>query len=64
MLEEIYNKVKTEDLSVAEVLQESALNKDDLITNVDKGDVFSSILLLLGMTTHRVKIWNDIQLFS
>ena len=59
MLGTIYSKVKTEDLSVAEILQESALCKEDLITNADKGDVVSAIILLLGMTTHRVKIWME-----
>lgn len=59
MLEEIYNKVKTVDLSVAEVLQESNLCKEDLIANVDKGDALSLITLLLGTMTHRVMIWME-----
>lgn len=59
MLGAIYSKVKTEDISVAEALQEFALCKEDLIANAGKGDVVSAIILLLGMTTHRVKAWME-----
>lgn len=57
MLRTIRNNAESKGISVAEALQESGIEKEELLVHLQEGDFAAAILLLLGMVSHKQYRW-------
>ena len=57
MIESIYNRFISENITGAEAIEKSGLKKEDLVDAMNNGDGLAAILLLFGFMNHKRRYW-------